>query len=382
MKNLCLLICLFIFSNLAFSQSETMPVILISTNKSISYKDQSKVKVIPGSIMNKQGTLTIPPQGIATLYHNYMFVEVNHNESPVELNKLFENNEGMVSKYELSFGEKISNAVYNASISGVKMKNKKSLVSGWGDKAGSGKDGWGDKAGSGKDGWGDKAGSGKDGWGDKAGSGKDGWGDKAGSGKDGWGDKAGSGKDGWGDKAGSGKDGWGDKDIKIRSKCPGGKYVSGINTVSWEALKGTKNYNFVIEDMDHNIVFTTQVKGTEYSIDTKVANLMLNKTYAWYVHHPTEKEVSTPVFFQVVEKSIEEKALNDITSLEIYKKANAELMLLMVAHQLEETGLILAAQSKYKNAMKVAPKNSLAKMMYSLFCINLNEVESAAKALK
>jgi len=360
MKNLCLLICLFIFSNLAFSQSETMPVILISTNKSISYKDQSKVKVIPGSIMNKQGTLTIPPQGIATLYHNYMFVEVNHNESPVELNKLFENNEGMVSKYELSFGEKISNAVYNASISGVKMKNKKSLVSGWGDKAGSGKDGWGDKAGSGKDGWGDKAGSGKDGWGDKAGSGKD----------------------GWGDKAGSGKDGWGDKDIKIRSKCPGGKYVSGINTVSWEALKGTKNYNFVIEDMDHNIVFTTQVKGTEYSIDTKVANLMLNKTYAWYVHHPTEKEVSTPVFFQVVEKSIEEKALNDITSLEIYKKANAELMLLMVAHQLEDTGLILAAQSKYKNAMKVAPKNSLAKMMYSLFCINLNEVESAAKALK
>ena len=145
MKNLCLLICLFIFSNLAFSQSETMPVILISTNKSISYKDQSKVKVIPGSIMNKQGTLTIPPQGIATLYHNYMFVEVNHNESPVELNKLFENNEGMVSKYELSFGEKISNAVYNASISGVKMKNKKSLVSGWGDKAGSGKDGWATK---------------------------------------------------------------------------------------------------------------------------------------------------------------------------------------------------------------------------------------------
>ena len=327
MKNLCLLICLFIFSNLAFSQSETMPVILISTNKSISYKDQSKVKVIPGSIMNKQGTLTIPPQGTATLYHNYMFVEVNHNESPVVLNKLFENNEGMVSKYELSFGEKISNAVYNASISGVKMKNKKSLVSGWGNKAGSG-------------------------------------------------------KDGWGDKAGSGKDGWGDKDIKIRSKCPGGKYVSGINTVSWESLKGTKNYTFVIEDMDHNIVFTTQVKGTEYSIDTKVANLMLNKTYAWYVHHPTKKEVSTPVFFQVVEKSIEEKALNDITSLEIYKKANAELMLLMVAHQLEDTGLILAAQSKYKNAMKVAPKNSLAKMMYSLFCINLNEVESAAKALK
>ena len=376
-----------------FAQSETMPVILVSSDSDVIYQGKSKVKVIPGSIMNKSGSLVFNPKGRVIVYHNYYFVEVTGDKSPVVLDKLFVDDGSRVSKSELAFGEKMSDAVYNASISGVVMKNQNNLVSGWGDKTGSGKDGWGDKTGSGKDGWGDKTGSGKDGWGDKTGSGKDGWGDKTGSGKDGWGDKTGSGKDGWGDKTGSGKDGWGDKtgsgkdgwgkkDIMTRSSCPGGNYVEGSNDLSWELLKSTKTYTFVIEDMEHNIVYTTQVKGQEYALDSKIANLKVGTKYAWYVHHPTKKEVSTPVFFSIVSKEMEDKTLKSIQSADIYKKSNADIRLLMEAHQMEEEGFLLSAQSKYKKAMVMSPKNSLAKMMYSLFCKNMNEVESAVKALK
>jgi len=200
MKTFNFLIIFVIFQMVSYAQSETMPVILVSSDSKVTYQNKTKVKVIPGSIMNKSGSLLIDPNGKVIVYHNYFFVEVSGDKSPVVLDKLFMDDGSMVSKAELAFGEKMSDAVFNASISGVKMKNQKALVSGWGDKTGSGKDGWGDKTGSGKDGWGDKTGSGKDGWGDKTGSGKDGWGDKTGSGKDGWGDKTGSGKDGWGKK--------------------------------------------------------------------------------------------------------------------------------------------------------------------------------------
>ncbi len=79
---------------------------------------------------------------------------------------------------------------------------------------------------------------------------------------------------------------------------------------------------------------------------------------------------------------MEDKTLKSIQSADIYKKSNADIRLLMEAHQMEEEGFLLSAQSKYKKAMVMSPKNSLAKMMYSLFCKNMNEVESAVKALK
>jgi uncharacterized protein (UPF0248 family) len=423
--------------NSLFSQSETMPVILVSSDTKVTYQNNKSIDVIPGSIMNKNGTLKINPNGRAIVYHNFMFVEVTSDKSPVDLNKLFDNDELMITKSEQAFGNKMSDAVYNASKSGVKMKNQNALVSGWGDKTGSGKDGWGDKTGSGKDGWGDKTGSGKDGWGDKTGSGKDGWGDKTGSGKDGWGDKTGSGKDGWGDKTGSGRDGWGDKtgsgkdgwgdktgsgkdgwgdktgsgkdgwgdktgsgkdgwgdktgsgkdgwgkqDIMTRSASPGGRYIEGLNKVSWEPLKGTKKYTFVIEDMNHKLVFTTQVNGTEYSFDSKACKLTPGNVYAWYVHHPNKKQVSTPVFFMIVDKGEEEIVLEKIKATDIYKKSNSVIKLLMEAHQMEEADYLLAAQMKYKKSLESEPNNSLAKMMYSLFCKNMNEIKSAVDALK
>jgi len=338
MKIFNIFILLLLLPKVSFTQSETMPVILVSSNGKITYQDKSDVNVIPGSIMNKSGSLIIPASGRATIYHNFMFVEVTSDKSPIALDRLFEDDGTLISKSEQAFGEKMSNAVYNASISGVKMKKQKQLVSGWGDKTGSSKDGWGDKTGSRKD--------------------------------------------GWGDKTGSSKDGWGEKDIMTRSSSPGGKYIEGLNNVSWEPLKGTKNYTFVIEDMDHNLVFTSQVKGTQYSFDSNVAKLKTDTKYAWYVHHPTKKAVSTPVFFTVVSKEMEVKSLNLINASDIYKKSNTDIQLLMEAHQMEEGGFLLAAQTKYKEAIAMAPKNSLAKMMYSLFCKNMNEIESAVKALK
>jgi hypothetical protein len=393
MKILNVLLVIVLFSFALQSQSEYMPVILVETDVKANFVHSRKMKVVPGSILDKAGTLQLSSQGKAIIYHNYEFVEIDQQMNTMALDNYFGKSDELVSKSELNFGEKMSDAVYHALTSGVRMKNQKSLVSGWGDKSGSGKDGrvdmsgslkdgWGDKSGSGKDGWGDKSGSGKDGWGDKSGSGKDGWGDKSGSGKDGWGDKSGSGKDGWGDKSGSGKDGWGSNDIKIRSLCPGGKYLDDRNEVTWEALKGTRNYIFVIEDMNHNIVFSRPVKGTRYHIEKQSMGLKNDTRYAWYVHHPTKKEVSTPVFFTISQKDVGNKVLSGINQSDIYQKANPDTRLLMEAHQWEESGYLLEAQTKYKEAIRMSPKNSLAKMMYSLFCYNLNELQSAVEALK
>jgi hypothetical protein len=338
MKIFHIFILVLMFPLASFAQSETMPVILVSADTKVLYKDKTQINVIPGSVMKKSGTLSIGPKGRVIVYHNYMFVEVTGDKSLVALDKLFVADEAMVSKSELDFGDKMSNAVYNAFVSGVKMKNQNALFSGWGSKSGSGKDGWGDKGGSGKD--------------------------------------------GWGDKGGSGKVGWVESDIKIRSTCPGGKYVEGANTVTWEPLPGTKNYVFVIEDMDHNVVFTKNVTGTTYNLDTKAANLSTDKKYAWYAHHPVKKEVSTPVFFTVVNKADEEEALNRSSSSGIYQKANMDIRSLMEAHEMEEAGLLLGAQSRYLKVTKMSPNNNLAKMMYAQFCYNMNEIQSAAKALK
>ena len=155
-----------------------------------------------------------------------------------------------------------------------------------------------------------------------------------------------------------------------------------VNVLSWEPLKGTKIYTFVIEDMEHNLIYTTQVKGQEYALNSKVAKLKNGTKYAWYIHHPTKKEVSTPVFFSIVSKEMEDKTLKSVQSADIYKKSNADIRLLMEAHQMEGEGFLLSAQTKYKKAIVMSPKNSLPKMMYSLFCKNMNEVESAVKALK
>ena len=380
-----LLILLAFLRSISFAQDKNMPVILVSTDTKLTYQNTSEIAVIPGSIMNKNGTLKISPNGRAILYHNNIFVEVTADKSPVDLSKLFDDEDLSITRTEQDFGAKMSNAVYSASQSKIKMKNQDALVSGWGsggigDKTGAGKDGWG------SGGIGDKTGAGKDGWG------SGGIGDKTGAGKDGWGtggigDKTGAGKDGWGtggigDKTGAGKDGWGQKDIKTRSACPGGKYIEGLNKVSWEPIKGTKKYTFVIEDMDHNLVFTTEVNGTEYTFDSNVCKLTPGTKYAWYVHHPTKKKVSTPIFFVLEEKASEEKAIAKLKSGEIYQNANNTVKLLMEAHQMEENKFFLSAQTKYQKAIEIEPNNSLAKMMLSFFCFNMNEIESAKNALK
>ncbi len=364
-----LLILLAFLRSISFAQDKNMPVILVSTDTKLTYQNTSEIAVIPGSIMNKNGTLKISPNGRAILYHNNIFVEVTADKSPVDLSKLFDDEDLSITRTEQDFGAKMSNAVYSASQSKIKMKNQDALVSGWGSG------GIGDKTGAGKDGWG------SGGIGDKTGAGKDGWG------TGGIGDKTGAGKDGWGtggigDKTGAGKDGWGQKDIKTRSACPGGKYIEGLNKVSWEPIKGTKKYTFVIEDMDHNLVFTTEVNGTEYTFDSNVCKLTPGTKYAWYVHHPTKKKVSTPIFFVLEEKASEEKAIAKLKSGEIYQNANNTVKLLMEAHQMEENKFFLSAQTKYQKAIEIEPNNSLAKMMLSFFCFNMNEIESAKNALK
>ncbi|MGB4958433.1 MAG: hypothetical protein WBO36_03100 [Saprospiraceae bacterium] len=382
-----------IVAQMMFAQSPSSPVILVSSDKKVVYKDDIILDIIPGSIVKKSGELILSPDSRIVLFYDLLFVEVTDKQSPVNLVRLFGESDELVPQVEAAFGEKMSEAIYSAYISGITMKNEKALVSGWGSKGSGGKDGWGSKGSGGKDGWGSKGSGGKDGWGSKGSGGKDGWGSKGSGGKDGWGSKGSGGKDGWGSKGSGGKDGWGSKgsggkdgwgesEIKIRSLCPGGNYTEGLNTVYWGEFRQTRYYNFVIEDMDHNIVYSVSLTNPKHTFDTRVAHLEVGKEYAWYVHHPTKREVSTPVFFKVVDGAMAEKSLGDVNKSNNYQKADEVTKLLMQAHQLEEANLFLSANEKYNEAIKLAPDNSLVKMMYAYFCNNMGETESAARALK
>jgi Tfp pilus assembly protein PilF len=69
-------------------------------------------------------------------------------------------------------------------------------------------------------------------------------------------------------------------------------------------------------------------------------------------------------------------------TLPIYQNANNTTKLLFEAAILHQKELFNQAKSKYDTALKSAPDNSLAKMMYSFFCNELGEIESAAETLE
>ncbi|HMP29357.1 MAG TPA: hypothetical protein PKD85_07140, partial [Saprospiraceae bacterium] len=123
------------------SQSSTMPVIFVAGTSKVTYTDQVKTMIIPGSIINKSGQITASPNGRLLMYPDFSFVSFDASNMAMEVAKLFEDQDGLISEEESKFGEYISDAVYNAVSSGIVMKNQKLLLSGWGAKGSSGRDG-------------------------------------------------------------------------------------------------------------------------------------------------------------------------------------------------------------------------------------------------
>ena len=393
MKKIQILAALFMIPFIAFSQSATMPVILVSGTGKITHKDQVVTEVISGSIMNKKGTLTIPAGGKALIFHDFSFIQKSAADSPLDLSSTFNSQEKLLSQTESDLGEYVADAVYSALNSGIKMKNQANLISGWGSKGTGNRDGWGAKTSGSRDGWGCKGAGCRDGWGSK-GSGsrdgwtskkpveRDGWGSKGTGSRDGWGCKGAGCRDGWGSKGVGGKDGWLNSEIVSRTLSPGGTYTEGDNKLTWQALPGTHKYLFVVEDVDNNIVFQREVLGTSFTLNTVTAKLESGKNYAWYVHHTVKRQVSTPVPFTVVAASSAIDALKDVKDLAIYKASDAITKELFEASQYQASGFFLLTQKKYNEIAAKAPGNNLAKMMYAFFCNEMGEIENAAAILE
>ena len=394
MKNSTLLFTLLlIFTIKIYGQSPTMPVILVSTDKKATHNDLAINSVISGSIMNKKGKLTLESGAKGIIYHDFTFIQIDGNKGPIELANAFSSQDELISQTESDLGEYVSDAVYNAFNSGIEMKNQSLLVSGWGSKGSGSRDGWGSKGSGSRDGWGSKGSGSRDGWGCKGAGCRDGWGSKGKGSRDGWGSKGAGGRDGWGCKGAGCRDGWGSKgkggrdgwlntEILSRTLVPGGDYIEGINIISWQPIAGAKMYDIIIEDDKNNIVYQAKSKTNSFSLNSVTAKLELNKNYAWYVHHPVRRIVSTPVPFRIVEKQKETDAISELKTLPIYQNADNTTKLLFEAAILHQKELFNQAKSKYDAALKSAPDNSLAKMMYSYFCNELGEIESAAETLE
>ena len=349
MKHISFLTFYLLIPFFAFTQSATMPVILISSSGKITHKDEVLTNLVTGSIMNKKGTLSISKGGKVQIYHNFTFLQKSAADSPLDLANVFNSDDELISQTESDLGDYIANAVYSATTSGIVMKNQTKLVSGWGSKGTGNRDGWGSKGTGSRDGWGSKG--------------------------------TGS-KDGWGSKGSGGKDGWLNSEIVSRTLIPGGAYIEGNNLLSWKAIPGTMKYTFVIEDIDNNIVYKQDVTGTSLNLNTSTAKLERGKSYAWYIHHPVNRQVSTPVPFTVVSAEMESQALAGLKDLSLYKESDQITKELMEASQLHLANLFLLSQKKYNDILKKAPGNSLAKMMYAYFCNELGEIENAAEILE
>ena len=393
MKHISFLTFYLLIPFFAFTQSATMPVILISSSGKITHKDEVLTNLVTGSIMNKKGTLSISKGGKVQIYHNFTFLQKSAADSPLDLANVFNSDDELISQTESDLGDYIANAVYSATTSGIVMKNQTKLVSGWGSKGTGNRDGWGSKGTGSRDGWGSKGTGNRDGWGSKGTGNRDGWGSKGTGNRDGWGSKGtgsrdgwgskGTGsKDGWGSKGSGGKDGWLNSEIVSRTLIPGGAYIEGNNLLSWKAIPGTMKYTFVIEDIDNNIVYKQDVTGTSLNLNTSTAKLERGKSYAWYIHHPVNRQVSTPVPFTVVSAEMESQALAGLKDLSLYKESDQITKELMEASQLHLANLFLLSQKKYNDILKKAPGNSLAKMMYAYFCNELGEIENAAEILE
>ncbi|HMP30127.1 MAG TPA: hypothetical protein PKD85_11030, partial [Saprospiraceae bacterium] len=158
---------------------------------------------------------------------------------------------------------------------------------------------------------------------------RDGWGAKGSGGRDGWGAKGKGGREG-------GREGWAENEIISRSLSPGGDYISGVNDLRWQPIKGTKDYVFVIEDAKNNIVHTTNVKGNMFTLDNSKVQLNMNEDYAWYVHHPTKREVSNPVSFRIIDQANIKSSLEEFNKLSFANHADEVVRELYTAFQYHE----------------------------------------------
>ena len=339
MKHSLLLAGILLFAGLLPAQPDDFPAVIISSKGKVQYAaadNALNLKVAPGAVVKKTGTLKIKGNGSAVVYCNGRLQQLK-GKGTYALPEVFKG--GLASlNFDPEFGKYVRASVEFAG----------------GKQSG---DGWGTVVTDPK--------KGGDGWGTVVTDPK--------KGGDGWGTVVTDPK--------KGGDGWGGTGANIILILPFGKLAPGVVPFVWSRPAGANTYQLEILDENGKSLHSATVADTFASVDLQKLNLTPNRIYSWKVSVPGNPSlVSSLREFTLSSPEAQVEATKRATGSSTYRDGSPALRGMMEAIALEKAEWYNAAGQQYETVLKQYPNDNMLRMMCSAFWMRYG-LEPKAKAV-
>ena len=339
MKHFLLLAGILLFAGLLPAQPDDFPAVIISSKGKVQYAaadNALNLKVAPGAVVKKTGTLKIKGNGSAVVYCNGRLQQLK-GKGTYALPEVFKG--GLASlNFDPEFGKYVRASVEFAG----------------GKQSG---DGWGTVVTDPK--------KGGDGWGTVVTDPK--------KGGDGWGTVVTDPK--------KGGDGWGGTGANIILILPFGKLAPGVIQFVWSRPAGANTYQLEILDENDKSLHSATVADTFASVDLQKLNLTPNRIYSWKVSVPGNPSlVSSLREFTLSSPEAQAEATKRATGSSTYRDGSPTLRGMMEAIALEKAEWYNAAGQQYETLLKQYPNDNMLRMMCSAFWMRYG-LEPKAKAV-
>jgi hypothetical protein len=382
MKHLILLIGFLIFSGPLSAQTDNFPAVVVSSQGKVRYRpadNSSTLKIAPGAVVKKDGTLKISGNGSAVVYCNGR-LKVIKGKGDYDLAEVFKPGGLSSLNFDPEFGKFVRASVEFVAVKqvgdgmGAAVTDPKRAGDGWGSAVTDPKragDGWGNAVTDPK--------RGGDGWGSAVTDPKragDGWGTAVTDPK-----RAG---DGMGSAVTDPKragDGWGGSGVTIIPILPFGKLTPGNTDFAWSRPAGAKTYQLNILDENNKTLHRITTTDTFATIDLRTLNLTTNQMYSWNVQTTDNAgSASTALDFVVSTSETQASVANRASNSATYRDGGPVLQGMMEAVALEKGDWFGAAEQRYATLLKKHPNDNMLRIMYAAFWMRYG-LEPKAKAV-
>ncbi len=354
MKHLILLIGFLIFSGPLSAQTDNFPAVVVSSQGKVRYHsadNSATLKIAPGAVVKKDGTLKISGNGSAVVYCNGR-LKVIKGKGDHALAEVFKPGGLSSLNFDPEFGKFVRASVEFVAVKqvgdgmGAAVTDPKRAGDGWGSAVTDPK----------------RAG---DGWGNAVTDPK--------RGGDGWGSAVTDPK-----RAG---DGWGGSGVTIIPILPFGKLTPGNTDFAWSRPAGAKTYQLNIQDENNKMLHRITTTDTFATIDLQTLNLTPNQMYSWNVQTTDNAgSASTALDFVVSTTETQASVANRASNSATYRDGEPVLQGMMEAVALEKGDWFGAAEQRYATLLKKYPNDNMLRIMYAAFWMRYG-LEPKAKAV-
>ena len=414
MKNLFLLILVFIGVSSIEISGQQAPAIVLENNIKIKGKDAKGNNIIlkPGTAMMPKSSFELCKKSSLLILENDKFKFINEKGKYSTIPKSEEASGPSRLNFDPLFAEflKASLAIVNNNVhhKNFKIKKKKSLGDGWGVSDPGNTGGWGVSDPGNTGGWGVSDPGNTGGWGVNDPDNTGGWGVSEPGNNGGWGVSDPGNTGGWGvndprnnggwgvsDPGNNGgwgvndprnnvgwgvndpgnNGGWGKSDMTIQIQTPGGLYEPNKVNLKWIPQEGVEAYMVVV--IDENLKLIKRETTNTNSMTFDMSDLIPGKSYYWQVLAKQKKAVSIPVTFDVASAQDVKEINNLPKDSDIYSKVNKATQGMMHAVAYEEQGMLALAMKTYGELSQKFPNNDLLKINYIAFCMRMGMTSKA-----